>query len=105
MIIYSNIYIVYLVYLVYLFTYTSNMILHTTFYTVSLRLCARFLRRERQRRQLASSLFGHETTQLSAVLHQLALFADPPQFPEPWMKTALKRIGQLVSLSDPFRKT
>eukprot|EP00913_Durusdinium_trenchii_P034808 g32560.t1 len=42
--------------------------------------------RKRQRRQLAASLFGEETTQLSAVLHQLALFADPPQFPEPWMK-------------------
>lgn len=52
--------------------------------------------RKRQRRQLAASLFGEETTQLSAVLHQLALFADPPQFPEPWMKTALGRIGDLI---------
>lgn len=52
--------------------------------------------RERQRRQLSASLFGEETTELSAVLHQLALFADPPQFPEPWMKTALSRIGELI---------
>jgi len=52
--------------------------------------------REGQRRQLSTSLFGEETTELSAVLHQLALFADPPQFPEPWMKTALGRIGELI---------
>ncbi|CAE7531982.1 unnamed protein product, partial [Symbiodinium microadriaticum] len=52
--------------------------------------------RERQRHQLAKSLFGEETTQLSAVLHQLALFADPPELSEPWMRQALHRIGDLI---------
>eukprot|EP00931_Biecheleriopsis_adriatica_P124617 TRINITY_DN9976_c0_g2_i2.p1 TRINITY_DN9976_c0_g2~~TRINITY_DN9976_c0_g2_i2.p1 ORF type:complete len:863 (-),score=202.36 TRINITY_DN9976_c0_g2_i2:15-2570(-) len=51
--------------------------------------------RERQRHQLATSLFGEETNQLSAVLHQLALFADPPKL-EPWMQGALRRILSLV---------
>lgn len=52
--------------------------------------------REQQRHQLAVSLFGEEPTSLSAVLHQFALFADPPALTEQWMEPALQRLAALV---------
>lgn len=51
--------------------------------------------RDSQRRKLAECLFGDEPTELSGVLHQLALFADPPRL-EPWMQHALRRLAELV---------
>ncbi|CAE8706305.1 unnamed protein product, partial [Polarella glacialis] len=52
--------------------------------------------RERERHQLATALFGEENSKLSDVLHQLALFADPPDLTEPWMEPALRRLSTLV---------
>lgn len=52
--------------------------------------------RDFQRRELASALFGDAPTELSSVLHQLALFAEPPRLSEPWMKPALRRLAALV---------
>jgi len=52
--------------------------------------------RESQRHQLASALFGDEPTSLSAVLHQLTLFADPPALDQAWMAPALRRLAALV---------
>jgi len=52
--------------------------------------------REHQRQQLAASLFGSEPAKLSAVLHRLALFADPPRLEEPWMQPALRRLAALI---------
>lgn len=52
--------------------------------------------RDRQRRQLAAALFGDEPMELSGVLHQLVLFAEPPNLREPWMARALRRLAALV---------
>jgi len=52
--------------------------------------------KDAQRRELASLLFGDAPTSLSAVLHQLALLADPPILGEPWMQPALQRLARLI---------
>lgn len=52
--------------------------------------------RKHQIKQLGTALFGDEPTTLSTVLHQLALFADPPTLDEPWMQPALRRLAALI---------
>mmetsp|Transcript_103336 Transcript_103336/g.267256 ORF Transcript_103336/g.267256 Transcript_103336/m.267256 type:complete len:851 (+) Transcript_103336:57-2609(+) len=52
--------------------------------------------RERQTQQLATALFGNAPTDLSSVLHTLALFADPPELKEAWMQPALERLASLI---------
>lgn len=52
--------------------------------------------RAAQRSQLAAAWFGKAPVELSALLHQVALFADPPTLSEPWMRPALKRLAELI---------
>lgn len=54
--------------------------------------------RDRQYHQLANALFGGEPLPLSAALHQLALFAAPPQLQELWMQPALRRLAACIQL-------
>lgn len=51
---------------------------------------------DHQRHQLATVLFGDQAVELSAVLHQLMLFADPPTLTEAWMRPALQCLANLV---------
>mmetsp|Transcript_87344 Transcript_87344/g.252182 ORF Transcript_87344/g.252182 Transcript_87344/m.252182 type:complete len:439 (+) Transcript_87344:178-1494(+) len=52
--------------------------------------------RAEQRTQLAAAWFGEEPRELSSLLHQVALFAEPPVLGESWMRPSLDRLANRI---------
>mmetsp|Transcript_130338 Transcript_130338/g.236956 ORF Transcript_130338/g.236956 Transcript_130338/m.236956 type:complete len:864 (+) Transcript_130338:199-2790(+) len=51
---------------------------------------------DHQRERLASEIFGDETSEVTSVLHQLVMLADPIQLEEEWMQGAFLRLAKLT---------